>query len=137
MAERSRSGTVRPRVPGMSMHMAVAVACHTLAPTMPARHACTLHPPAGVRRCSPTDGVEPSRDGVHASTPQAQYSSEGAAASGLRQLLIDTAPKTVVCVDTDPWLGMQAAGGISTGQNGMGRALMATRSRLMEAKSTG
>ena len=62
---------------------------------------------------------------------RAQYASEGAASSGLRQHLLETAPKMIVCVDTDPWLGMQAAGGISTGQNGMGRALMATRDELM------
>ena len=33
----------------------------------------------------------------------------------------------VVCVDVDPWLGMQAAGGISSGQNRFGMALMALR----------
>jgi hypothetical protein len=46
--------------------------------------------------------------------------------------LLETAPKTIICVDIDPWLGMQAAGGLSVGQNGMGRALMATRAALME-----
>ena len=38
-----------------------------------------------------------------------------------------------VCVDLGPWLGMQAAGGISAGQNGMGRALMAVRDELRAA----
>lgn len=48
---------------------------------------------------------------------------------GARSLL-ETAPKLIVCVDIDPWLGMQAAGGLSSGQNGMGKALMATRDAL-------
>jgi predicted NAD-dependent protein-ADP-ribosyltransferase YbiA (DUF1768 family) len=61
----------------------------------------------------------------------AQYSSDAAVSSGLRMHLLDTAPKTIICVDIDPWLGMQAAGGLSVGQNGMGRALMATRAALM------
>ena len=33
----------------------------------------------------------------------------------------------VICVDVDPWLGMQAAGGISSGQNMFGKALMTLR----------
>jgi len=61
----------------------------------------------------------------------AQYRSEAAASSGLKAHLLETSPKRVVCVDIDPWLGMQAAGGISAGQNGMGRALMATREALL------
>ena len=52
---------------------------------------------------------------------------------GLKQHLVDTHPKLIVCVDIDPWLGMQAAGGISAGQNGMGRALVAMRDELMAA----
>ena len=62
----------------------------------------------------------------------AQYRTEGARSSGLTAHLLATAPKLVVCVDIDPWLGMQAAGGISAGQNGMGRALMATREALLQ-----
>jgi len=62
-----------------------------------------------------------------------QYSSEAAAASGLKAALLETAPKTIVCVDIDPWLGMQASGGISAGQNGVGRALMATREALLSS----
>ena len=62
---------------------------------------------------------------------EVQYRTEAAATSGLRRHLLDTSPKRVVCVDIDPWLGMQAAGGISAGQNGMGRALMATRDALL------
>ena len=46
--------------------------------------------------------------------------------------LLETAPKRIVCVDIDPWLGMQASDGISSGQNGMGRALMATRDMLLQ-----
>ena len=62
---------------------------------------------------------------------EAMYRTEAAATSGLRAALLATAPKTIVCVDIDPWLGMQAAGGISAGQNGMGKALMATRDALL------
>ena len=62
-----------------------------------------------------------------------QYRTEKAEASGLRAHLLSTSPKTIICVDIDPWLGMQAAGGISAGQNGMGKALMATREALMAA----
>ena len=51
---------------------------------------------------------------------------------GLKAHLLSTSPKTIVCVDIDPWLGMQAAGGISAGQNGMGKALMRTRDALMQ-----
>ena len=39
----------------------------------------------------------------------------------------ETAQRMVVCVDVDPWLGMQAAGGISSGQNMFGKALMTLR----------
>jgi len=62
---------------------------------------------------------------------EAQYCSEAAETSGLKAHLIETAPKTIICVDIDPWLGMQASGGISSGQNGMGRALMALRAKLL------
>ena len=34
--------------------------------------------------------------------------------------------------DVDPWLGMQAASGISSGQNVFGKALMAERAELRE-----
>ena len=64
-----------------------------------------------------------------------QYRTEKAEASGLRAHLLSTSPKTIICVDIDPWLGMQAAGGISAGQNGMGKALMATREALAAAGS--
>ena len=60
-----------------------------------------------------------------------QYRTEAAAQSGLKAHLLETHPKTIICVDIDPWLGMQASGGISSGQNGMGRALMATRDELL------
>ena len=60
-----------------------------------------------------------------------QYRTRAAADSGLRAHLLETTPKTIVCVDIDPWLGMQAAGGISSGQNGMGKALMKTRDELL------
>ena len=60
-----------------------------------------------------------------------QYRTEAAATSGLRAHLLETAPKTLICVDIDPWLGMQASGGISAGQNGLGKALMKTREELL------
>ena len=62
-----------------------------------------------------------------------QYLGDAAATSGLKAHLLETAPKTIVCVDIDPWLGMQASGGLSAGQNGMGRALMAVRDELLAA----
>ena len=39
--------------------------------------------------------------------PCCRYTSEAAAAAGLADHLRATHPKTVVCVDIDPWLGMQ------------------------------
>ena len=42
------------------------------------------------------------------------------------------AHSSLVNVDVDPWLGMQAAGGISSGQNVFGKALMALRAELRE-----
>jgi len=41
--------------------------------------------------------------------------------------LLATGDKTVICVDTNPWLGMQAPGGIASGQNNVGKALMVVR----------
>lgn len=54
----------------------------------------------------------------------------------LKKALEDTAPKTIVCVDIDPWKGMTAAGGIATGQNHFGKALEAVRSELLEKASS-
>ena len=65
-----------------------------------------------------------------------QYRSEAARTSGLVAHLIATSPKTIVCVDIDPWLGMQASGGISAGQNGMGKALMRARDELMRGDAS-
>jgi len=59
---------------------------------------------------------------------RAQYRSERGAA--LLAALRATEPQLVVCVDVDPWMGMQAAGGISTGQNMLGKALMALRDEV-------
>ena len=61
----------------------------------------------------------------------AQYRSEGGAA--LLAALGETGQRMVVCVDVDPWLGMQAAGGISSGQNKFGKALMALRDEAAAA----
>lgn len=41
-----------------------------------------------------------------------------------------TVDKTIVCVDTDAWAGMQAPGGIATGQNHVGKALMTVRGEM-------
>lgn len=65
-----------------------------------------------------------------------QYRTGAAATSGLRAHLLETSPKTIICVDLDPWLGMQASGGISAGQNGMGKALMRTRDELLREQAT-
>jgi len=51
--------------------------------------------------------------------------------------LLGTGEKTIVCVDVDPWAGMQAPGGIASGQNHVGKALMAIRAELRAAKSPG
>jgi len=51
----------------------------------------------------------------------------------LAQELLGTGERLVVNVDTDPWAGMSAAGGIPTGQNHMGKALMEVRKELQLA----
>ena len=81
-------------------------------------------------RALESESIERRRE-MLAQAIDAQYRTDGAAACGLRSHLLQTSPKMIVCVDIDPWLGMQAAGGISAGQNGMGRALMATREALL------
>jgi len=64
---------------------------------------------------------------------RAQYNSEAAELSGLKELLLSTEDRLVACVDQNPFLGIQAAGGISTGQNQLGKALMLVRSELRAA----
>eukprot|EP00439_Symbiodinium_sp_Y106_P077837 s1214_g16.t1 len=49
------------------------------------------------------------------------------------QALQATGEKTLVFADTDPWAGMQAPGGLATGQNAVGKALMELRSHLRSA----
>jgi len=44
-----------------------------------------------------------------------------------------TGDKTIVCVDVDPWGCMQAPGGIATGQNHVGKTLMAVREEVSKA----
>lgn len=51
----------------------------------------------------------------------------------LRTELLGTGGKTIVMVDRDRWLGMSAAGGIPTGKNRMGEALMQVRADLAQA----
>lgn len=48
----------------------------------------------------------------------------------LVDVLLATGEKTLVCIDTDPWAGMQSPGGIPTGQNNVGKALMTVRQEL-------
>lgn len=52
----------------------------------------------------------------------------------LLQELLATGDRLIVNVDTDQWAGMSAAGGIPTGQNNMGKALMQARKEFREAK---
>jgi len=44
--------------------------------------------------------------------------------------LLATGKKTLVSIETDPWAGMQSPGGIPTGQNHYGKALMTVREEL-------
>lgn len=48
----------------------------------------------------------------------------------LSQELLDTGDKMLVNVDSDQWAGMSAAGGIATGHNHFGKALMRVRAEL-------
>ena len=61
---------------------------------------------------------------------RAQYSSEAASRSGLCDHLLSTGDKLIACIDVNPFLGIQAAGGVSTGQNELGKALMAVRAEM-------
>uniref|UniRef100_A0A6U6PK25 Ubiquitin thioesterase OTU n=1 Tax=Zooxanthella nutricula TaxID=1333877 RepID=A0A6U6PK25_9DINO len=51
------------------------------------------------------------------------------------EMLRATGEKTIVCVDTDPWAGMQAPGGIATGQNNVGKCMMEVRGELRSVRS--
>ena len=44
---------------------------------------------------------------------------------------IETEGRELVNVDTDNWAGMAAAGGIATGHNNVGKALMEVRAELL------
>lgn len=68
---------------------------------------------------------------------RAQFGGEDAAACGLRAYLLSTADQLLACIDLNPWLGIQAAGGISTGENQLGKALMAVRSELRDTEARG
>eukprot|EP00930_Biecheleria_cincta_P102327 TRINITY_DN94029_c0_g1_i1.p1 TRINITY_DN94029_c0_g1~~TRINITY_DN94029_c0_g1_i1.p1 ORF type:complete len:382 (+),score=73.60 TRINITY_DN94029_c0_g1_i1:176-1321(+) len=48
----------------------------------------------------------------------------------LKAELLATGHKLIVNIDTDKWAGMSAAGGIPTGQNNVGKALMKIRDEL-------
>lgn len=54
----------------------------------------------------------------------------------IKESLLATGEKTIICIDTDPWAGMQAPGGIPTGQNQIGKALMAVRAELRAAEAS-
>mmetsp|Transcript_18129 Transcript_18129/g.60833 ORF Transcript_18129/g.60833 Transcript_18129/m.60833 type:complete len:279 (-) Transcript_18129:208-1044(-) len=68
------------------------------------------------------------------SAVRAQYASEAAEGSGLAAHLLATGDKLLACVDLNPWLGIQAGDGISTGENRLGKALMAVRDELRAAR---
>lgn len=50
--------------------------------------------------------------------------------SELRDKLLETGDRMLVNVDTDRWTGMSASGGIATGANNMGKALIQVRQEL-------
>eukprot|EP00562_Extubocellulus_spinifer_P002114 CAMPEP_0178489236 /NCGR_PEP_ID=MMETSP0696-20121128/10272_1 /TAXON_ID=265572 /ORGANISM="Extubocellulus spinifer, Strain CCMP396" /LENGTH=405 /DNA_ID=CAMNT_0020117031 /DNA_START=54 /DNA_END=1271 /DNA_ORIENTATION=+ len=52
------------------------------------------------------------------------------------KFLVETSPKSVVCVSVDPWAGMSAAGGIATGQNHAGKALEVVRAEIIRAQDS-
>lgn len=56
-----------------------------------------------------------------------------AQSAAFKEALLATGDKTIVCVDTDPWAGMQAPGGIATGQNNIGKTMMYIRTELRNA----
>ena len=45
-------------------------------------------------------------------------------------LVTCTGAKRLACVDENPWLGIQAAGGVATGHNMLGEALTVVRAEL-------
>ncbi|CAJ1357920.1 unnamed protein product [Effrenium voratum] len=55
---------------------------------------------------------------------------KAAASSTFVQALRATGSKTLVYLDPDPWAGMTAPGGLATGQNSVGKALMEIRAQL-------
>jgi len=63
---------------------------------------------------------------------RAQFGGDAARKSGLISYLLSTGDVLIACVDLDPWLGVQAAGGISTGENRLGKAYMTLRSELQQ-----
>ena len=55
---------------------------------------------------------------------------KAAESSGFREALLATGDKLLVYLETDPWAGMMAPGGLATGQNHVGKALMDLRDKL-------
>lgn len=54
----------------------------------------------------------------------------------LAEILLATGDKTLVCIDMDPWAGMQSLGGIPTGHNNIGKALMTVREGLRAVRGS-
>jgi len=54
----------------------------------------------------------------------------------LKEQLLATGTRLLVNVDIDKWAGMSAAGGIATGANNMGKALMKVREELSSGDTT-
>jgi predicted NAD-dependent protein-ADP-ribosyltransferase YbiA (DUF1768 family) len=54
----------------------------------------------------------------------------------LARVLLATGDKTIACVDTDAWAGMQSQDGIPTGSNNVGLVLMTIRQELREGHMT-
>ncbi|CAK9063277.1 unnamed protein product [Durusdinium trenchii] len=50
--------------------------------------------------------------------------------STFKEALLATGDKTLVFLEADPWAGMTAPGGLATGQNHVGKALMELREKL-------
>ncbi|CAL1127991.1 unnamed protein product [Cladocopium goreaui] len=55
---------------------------------------------------------------------------KAAQSSTFKDALLGTGDKTLVYLDADPWAGMMAPGGLATGQNYVGKALMDLRTKL-------
>jgi len=80
-----------------------------------------------------TDKQRPDWEGVRCELLRTILRAKFQQHPALRQELLDTGDRLIVNVDTDPWAGMSAAGGIPTGSNNLGKALMELRGELRAA----